>query len=171
MTEKMKNKLANLKASQAAGEHLPCPRCGRNTMKPEIATNALSRHADGVFICSDCGVREALLDVMNQKLPLIQWAYFGPRRPDNPFKDLDAKDAARIIEHEQIGALKEIFCLCQEDSENGMEYRAQAFERCPGLAELWMQPFMAMFETKTEPVAVRFKEMDGQCMYSIDILG
>ena len=38
--------LLDLKARQQAGEHMPCPRCGMDTMKPALHTNALSRHAD-----------------------------------------------------------------------------------------------------------------------------
>ena len=53
--------LADLKARQEAGEHMPCPRCGRDTMKPALYTNALSRVADGIMVCDDCGTQEALL--------------------------------------------------------------------------------------------------------------
>ena len=38
--------LLDLKARQQAGEHMPCPRCGKDAMKPDLHTNALSRHAD-----------------------------------------------------------------------------------------------------------------------------
>ena len=61
--------LLDLKARQQAGEHMPCPRCGKDTMKPELHTNALSRHAD-LYICDSCGTAEALLDFMKQELPL-----------------------------------------------------------------------------------------------------
>ena len=50
MTEKMKNLLADLKARQEAGEHMRCPRCGADTMKEPVHTNALSRIAD-IYIC------------------------------------------------------------------------------------------------------------------------
>ena len=44
MTEKMQKRLADLIARQQAGEYMRCPRCGRDTMKPDLKTNALSRH-------------------------------------------------------------------------------------------------------------------------------
>lgn len=43
----------------------PCPRCGRQTMKGNTITNALSRHAD-VYICDRCGNVEAILDYMGK---------------------------------------------------------------------------------------------------------
>ena len=65
--------LLDLKARQQTGEHMPCPRCGMDTMKPALHTNALSRHAD-LYICDKCGTAEALLDFMNNPLPLSCWA-------------------------------------------------------------------------------------------------
>ena len=65
--------LADLRARQYAGEHLPCPRCGRDTMKEPVATNALSRHAD-IYVCDACGMAEALLCALGAPLQLSQWA-------------------------------------------------------------------------------------------------
>ena len=52
MTEDIRKALLDLRARQESGEHMPCPRCGRDTMLPRLYTNALSRHADGIFVCS-----------------------------------------------------------------------------------------------------------------------
>ena len=43
MTDRIRKALGDLKAWQDSGEHMPCPRCGRNTMKERVHTNALSR--------------------------------------------------------------------------------------------------------------------------------
>ena len=67
MSKNIQEALLDLKARQEAGEQMPCPRCGRDTMKPVLVTNALSRHADGVFICDDCGSAEAMLDFIAEK--------------------------------------------------------------------------------------------------------
>ncbi len=53
MTEDMKQALLDLRARQESGEHMPCPRCGLDTMKPKLHTNALSRYAD-IMICDEC---------------------------------------------------------------------------------------------------------------------
>ena len=81
MTDRIRKALGDLKARQAAGEHMPCPRCGRDTMKENIHTNALSRHAD-IYICDACGTAEALLKFMSNPLPVTEWAYLRPvQRP------------------------------------------------------------------------------------------
>lgn len=48
--------------NQKLGAVLPCPRCGKWKMKPELHTNALSRRAD-IYICDSCGTLEALCDM------------------------------------------------------------------------------------------------------------
>ncbi len=64
---------------QRAGEILPCPRCG-DIMRPTLLRNALSRRAD-IYVCSLCGMREALEDVCKAnnpdfvKLPIEDWNF------------------------------------------------------------------------------------------------
>ena len=60
-----------LKLSNKNGVHLPCPRCG-GQMSDVKAENALSRHEE-CYICSNCGAREALLDMSGQKMNLSDW--------------------------------------------------------------------------------------------------
>ena len=48
-----------------------CPRCGK-MLNPSISENALSRHED-IYICSECGTDEALMNASNQVLPLDEW--------------------------------------------------------------------------------------------------
>ena len=51
-----------------------CPRCGRDTLKPKLHTNALSRRAD-VYVCDECGMKEAIEDIPgNYKIPFEYWA-------------------------------------------------------------------------------------------------
>ncbi len=67
MSDALKQTLLDLKARQLQGEHMDCPRCGRDSMNPEIHRNATSRHAD-LYVCDDCGTAEALLDMMHAPL-------------------------------------------------------------------------------------------------------
>ena len=171
MTEKMKIRLADLKARQASGEHMPCPRCGQDTMKPDLHTNALSRHADGIYVCESCGTAEALLDFMKQELPLTLWAAFRPLRPASRCSSMPAADVMEKVLHSQIETLTEIFKKCTAFPENSEEYRAEACERCPGLTELWTEPFMARFDSKDNPVLLRFRMTDnGEVEYTVNIL-
>ncbi len=104
--------LLDLKARQQAGEHMPCPRCGKDTMKPALHTNALSRHTD-LYVCDQCGMAEAMLDFMNNPLPLSCWA--AMRKP-KPKSDLNL-------------------------------FRREAYRNCPGLTQIWEQPFQAKYST------------------------
>ena len=72
MKRELTKRLLDLKARQGAGEIMPCPRCGSMSMKQPLEHNALSRHAD-LFICDNCGMTEALLDMMRNPLPLELW--------------------------------------------------------------------------------------------------
>jgi len=77
-------RLLDLKAKQDAGVKMTCPRCGRNTIKSPLEHNALSRYAD-LYICDECGMTEAMLDMMRNPLPLEQWSVFrdkGQQLPD-----------------------------------------------------------------------------------------
>ena len=51
MNDEIRKALADLKARQEAGDSMVCPRCGRETMKPDLYTNAMSR--DGTW-CTPC---------------------------------------------------------------------------------------------------------------------
>ena len=85
MTEKIRHRLRDLKAAQVADTPMRCPRCGADTMKHPMHTNALSRVAD-LYICDSCGTAEALLDFMGQTYPLHRWSVFEPQKPDSDFK-------------------------------------------------------------------------------------
>ncbi len=78
MTAEIKNALLDFKARQEAGEHLPCPCCGKYRMKPALDTNALSRQAD-IMICDECGQGEAVLAFLGTPYPLECWAIFSQR--------------------------------------------------------------------------------------------
>lgn len=43
-----------------------CPRCGQNGLHPEEVRNSLSRRDSETFICNECGMEEAMLDMGSQ---------------------------------------------------------------------------------------------------------
>ena len=51
-----------------------CPRCGVNELKPVEVHNALSRVNNETFICSDCGMQEAIESLFNYLKPKTEWA-------------------------------------------------------------------------------------------------
>ena len=134
--------LADLRARQEAGEHMLCPRCGRDTMKPSLCTNALSRVADGIFVCDDCGTQEALLAFMQNPMD------HGP-------------------------ALISIFKRWTQETPGAdfKPYRREALKRCPGLTQIWEQPFQAMYEVSDGQLILRFRHTDEGVELTADLLG
>ena len=79
MTDHAKQALLDLKAYQQSGSYRLCTQCGKDTMKANLITNALSRHTD-LYICDVCGTEEAVLDYMHAPLPIILWAALLQKR-------------------------------------------------------------------------------------------
>ena len=65
--------LKELIAAQESGELRICPRCGENMMLGRLTANALSRHAQDVYVCSPCGMIEAMLDMKGKADPVEKW--------------------------------------------------------------------------------------------------
>lgn len=79
----MENKLIeNWAKAQKAGAWLPCPRCGKLTMKEDLHTNAFSRRAD-IYVCDKCGMAEAIEDIPREsqnKMSLESWFIFSANK-------------------------------------------------------------------------------------------
>lgn len=73
MTQETQKRLIDFKARQESGEHLPCPRCGKDAMKPELYTNALSRVFD-IMVCDACGMDEAMAAFARRASLIEDWA-------------------------------------------------------------------------------------------------
>ena len=170
MTERIERKLLDLKARQQAGERMPCPRCGEDRMKEPVHTNALSRVAD-VYVCDACGTAEAMLAYMKQQYPLTCWAAFQPERPPADFKARPAHEVMETVLRTQSEDLQRIFLLCRDDPGNAEWHRLEALESCPGLTELWPQPFQAKFAAADGAVLIRFKTgPDGGVQMAADVV-
>ena len=102
MLDKIQKRLLDLRAQQDADTPMRCPRCGADTMKLPMHTNALSRHQN-LYICDSCGTAEALLDFMGQTYPLYQWHEFEPQRPPSDFKARTAYDVlAEVLQTQMV---------------------------------------------------------------------
>ena len=169
MTDRMIKTLGDLKERQHAGEHMPCPRCGRDTMKDSIHTNALSRHAD-IYICDECGTAEALLKFMSNPLPIREWACFRPTQPPSDFKELTAEEIWKRVRDTQVPFLTSLYERWQDEHkyEDFDDYRAAAFESCPGLTQLWERPFRAEYTAADGKLVLRFRMVDGDIEVAAD---
>ena len=172
MNEHIEKALADLRARQTAGEWMPCPRCGRDTMKPALHTNALSRHADGIYICDECGSAEAMLDFMNNPLPTEMWAIFRVPRPENDLRDLTGAELWERIRVDHGLALIDLYERWTQEAPGASftPYRWEAFKRCPGLTEIWEQPFQAKYIASDGELILRLRHTDRGVEVVADLL-
>ena len=154
MTDRMKKALLDLKERQEKGTYTLCPRCGRDTMKPDLYTNALSRQAD-IMVCDACGSEEAILAFMNKPYSLYQWAAFRPVKPASDFKERTRKEVWAIICDRQAVTISNLYrrFIRGEDPE---EIRFLAHEQCPGLIDLWTEPYHMKYECSDGPLTITF---------------
>ena len=169
MNKNIQEALLDLKARQEAGEKMPCPRCGRDTMKPDLRTNALSRHADGIYVCDDCGTAEAMLQFMGNPLPIGCWAIFREDIPSNDFKDMPGDDAVKIIKTEHVQRLLKIFQKWKAGTDF-KDLRVEAMKDCPGLTQIWEKPFQALYDVADGEIVIRFRENKETVEIAIDHL-
>lgn len=172
MTDEQKTMLEDLKARQDAGEHMPCPRCGRDTMDAEPMHNALSRHAD-LFICASCGMAESFLDMKQNLLPFKDWACFIKPNPEaDAAKSLPATELLSRVMTGHIQYLTTLYERWQDEHEyeDFDEYRDAAKDRCPGLTELWPSPFRAEYQAADGKVVVRFRSKADKIEVAADIV-
>ncbi len=172
MLNEIQEALRDLRERQQAGEHMPCPRCGQDTMKLPVMTNALSRHAEGIYVCDDCGTAEALLDFMQNPLPIECWAVFQEPRSDKDFKDVPGKDVWEQIRMDHGPKLIDIFkrWIKEKPDADFREYRREAFRTCPGLTQIWERPFQALYEVADGQLILRFRETDDGIEIAADLL-
>ena len=171
MTEEMRQALVDLKARQESGEYTLCPRCGEKTMKPVLHTNALSRHAPGIFICDECGTSEAMLDFIANPLPIEDWAVFRLPLPDLDFRDVPGEKAWEKIRTEHGPVLIRLYeRWLEEQPTNFRPFRQEAFRKCPGLTQIWERPFQAVYAVREGELILRFRETDDGVEIAPDIL-
>ena len=165
----LKERLLDFKAAQMAGTYTKCPRCGGDTMKPNLYTNALSRMAD-IMICDTCGVDEAKLAFMRAPGTLSCWACMQPKRPAEDFKTTGANEAQAIILKEQLPRLIEVYKEAHKPDADLEALRLDTYETCTGLTTLWLEPFGASYEVQGGKILVRLQERDGGIAVATNVI-
>lgn len=171
MSQDLNPRLLDLRAQQQSGELIYCPRCGQESMKPVLEHNALSRMVD-LYVCDDCGIAEAMLDLMRNPLPLAQWAAFDDKQVQLDFKALSMAEMTGRIVNKQVPLLTQIFeaWSAAGPQMDFSRYQAQAQQACPGLYELRRDPFCAVYKAQDGKVLIRFRMQDGQSQVAMDYL-
>jgi len=156
--------LADYKARQLAGEHLPCPRCGAFAMKPDLHTNALSRHAD-IYVCDGCGTEEAMLAFMNNPLPMRCWAALMPKRPASDFIARSSSDVLAEVIRTQVSLLIEIYRQMERGELDSEDAQYEVYSQCAGLTKFWTAPFHVQYDTADGSVLIRFRKRGDEIEY------
>ena len=169
LNKTVKDRLADFKARQAAGTYTRCPRCGEDTMKPCLHTNALSRQYD-IMVCDLCGMDEAKMAFMGAPKPLAHWACLNEQRRGD-FKDTPQAQALSRIEETQLSYLLELFryWLTQPDTD-WEAWRLDAYDHCPGLTTLWFEPFVARYTVAEGTLVLSFRMRNGTAQYAASLI-
>ena len=156
---RIEKRLADLKARQESGAYTRCPRCGLPNMKPKLYTNALSRIAD-IMVCDTCGVDEAKLAFMGSPGTLYQWAALQPEKAPGDFRAVTAEEAWKRICDEQANTITRLYHLFVDGKETADEIRYEAFESCPGLTQIWTEPYHMRYACKNGTLLIQFKDTE-----------
>lgn len=156
MNEKMIRRLLDLKAAQVHGEYTLCPRCGRDTMNPELSRNALSRQAD-IMVCERCGYDEAMQAFMHCPDTVYRWKALQPERLPGDYSMLSGEQAWDVIKQEQIKIILKLFRRF-ESGEGAEEVRFDAFENCKGLLDIWTEPFQLKYKTRNGALLIQVRK-------------
>ena len=165
MNKRHESTLADLKARQLAGEHMPCPRCGSFTMKPALHTNALSRHAD-IYVCDGCGTEEAMLVFMNNPLPMRCWAALLPKRPASDFIARSSSDVLSEVMRTQVPFLIETFRQLDRGELDSEDARYDVLSHCAGLVDFGTSPFHAQYDTADGMVQISIHKRHDMIEYA-----
>ncbi len=172
----IQERMAQVKAAQEAGDFTcqpgsgRCPRCGENTMKPRLHTNALSRQYD-IMICDLCGLDEAKMAFMGAPMPLAHWACLSEHAGED-FKAVPGAQVLKQVEETQLPYLKELYqlWLVQPADTDWEAWRLDAYERCPGLTTLWFEPFECRYTVAEGTLVIQFRVRNGTPQYATDLL-
>ena len=84
---------------------------------------------------------------MSNPLPVAEWACLLPAQLPLDFKTLTAEAIWERVQDTQIPFLMNLYERWQDEHayEDFNDYRAAAFESCPGLMQLWERPFRAEY--------------------------
>ena len=98
-----------------------------------------------------------MLDFMRNPLPLECWAQFRDGEATADFKAVPGEEALKTIKAEHVPRLIRIF----QQWKAGADFKAlriTAMKECPGLTQIWEEPFQALYTMADGEIVIRFRE-------------
>ena len=98
-----------------------------------------------------------MLDFMRNPLPLECWAQFREGEATADFKAVPGEEALKAIKAEHVPRLIRIF----QQWKAGTDFKAlriTAMKECPGLTQIWEEPFQALYTVADGEIVIRFRE-------------
>ena len=110
-----------------------------------------------------------MLDFMRNPLPLECWALFRDGEDTADFKAVPGEEAMKTIKAEHVPRLIRVFKAWKEGTDF-KDLRPQALKDCPGLTQIWEEPFQALYEVADGEIVVRFRQRDDAVEIAADLL-
>ncbi len=107
---------------------------------------------------------------MQNPLPIECWALFREDTADVDFKAVSGEEAMKTIKAEHVPRLIRVFRKWKEDGVDFKDLRSEAIRECPGLTQIWEQPFQALYQVADGEVVVRFREQGDAVEIAADLL-
>ena len=97
--------------------------------------------------------------MMRNPLPLEQWAVFRDTGPEFDFEALPVQEVAARVLGSQTDELLQLHAawVHRENDQPFDTYREQALMACPGMVDLWENPFCAVYRARDGQVMIRFR--------------
>jgi hypothetical protein len=94
---------------------------------------------------------------MRNPLPLECWAQFQEGEATADFKAVPGEEALKAIKAEHVPRLIRIF----QQWKAGADFKAlriTAMKECPGLTQIWEEPFQALYTVADGEIVIRFRQ-------------
>ena len=108
---------------------------------------------------------------MHNPLPMREWACIRPIQQASDFKALTAETVWKHVQDTQLSFLMNLYERWQDEHEyeDFSDYRAAAFESCPGLTHLWERSFRAEYAAADGKLVLRFRFSNEGIEVAVDI--
>lgn len=175
LNQKISSMMTDLRDRQAAGERMRCPRCGRDSMLPDLEANSKCA-VPGVWICNLCreNIDELLIEKnvnTDEEYGYYFWEMFKERRPASDFEFRAVSDVLEEVEREQLDSILELYKAWRDSGQTNideLEVKTVAFLTLKGLDYVSMGPYFTLkYAAANGNVFVKVRDGGRGLQYSI----